>query len=314
MTHPWSRAPRSCALLLSALALAGLAGCGQPADESSTPELEAPQPAVSTLSFPAHWLVQRLAGDLVDAECVLPPGEDAPFWQPPAELVASLADADLIVANGAGFEKWIETATLPQERLVLSAANIDLIETEGVTHSHGPGGEHSHGGIDPHTWSDPLSYLTQASEIADALSLLVDEAGQNAIQANLDELRAELEALDAEYREALAPLSDTPMASNHPSFNYLARRYGLEISALEFDPERAPDPDELASFESWSAGREAPILLWEAAPVEDVKTAFPESVHHVVLDPLEQPTADGSYDYLAQARANIDTWRSLSNE
>ncbi len=266
--------------------------------------------AVSTLSYPADWLVARLGGDRVATTCVLPAGEDAPFWSPPAEVIAGLANADLIVKSGAGYEKWTETASLPAEKVIDASHGLSLIEIDGVTHSHGPGGEHSHAGVDPHVWSDPLLYLQQAGAIHAAL-VAAHPDGSTTFDANLATLRAELEALDRELAEATAPAKAIALGANHPSFNYLARRYGLTIETFHLDPEAAPADAEVRKLEAWLAasGGNA-VLIWESPPMDVVRAALPTGVRQIVVDPLEQPR-DGVYDYLGQARANVPTWKSL---
>ncbi|NJN64721.1 MAG: hypothetical protein HC882_07480 [Acidobacteria bacterium] len=53
-------------------------------------------------------------------------------------------------------------------------------------------------------------------------------------------------------------------------------------------------------------------MIWEAAPQDAVKAALPPGLQHAVIDPLEQPGADGRYDYLAPARANLAAWRAIT--
>ncbi|NJN64720.1 MAG: zinc ABC transporter substrate-binding protein, partial [Acidobacteria bacterium] len=173
-----------------------------------------------------------------------------PSWSPTAEVIASLGEADLIIASGAGYEKWTETATLPMSKFVNAAAALPLIEIEGVAHSHGPEGEHSHTGVDPHVFTDPLAYLAQAQSIHSALTA-ADPDGRAAYDANLAALRADLEALDAELKQVTAPLQSLALAANHPSFNYLARRYGLSIRTFDLDPEAAPAATTVAELEAW---------------------------------------------------------------
>lgn len=294
------------------LAASLLSACGgDPAPTANeTPTATPARLEISTLSYPADWLVARLGGDRVATTCVLPAGEDAPFWNPPAEVIAGLANADLIVKSGAGYEKWTETASLPAEKLVDASRGLSLIEIDGVTHSHGPGGEHSHAGVDPHVWSDPLLYLQQAEAVHAAL-VAAHPDGAPAFDANLAALRAELEALDRELAVATEPARAIALAANHPSFNYLARRYGLTIEAFHLDPEAAPSDAEVRKLEAWLAasGGNA-VLIWESPPMDAVRAALPPSLTQIVIDPLEQPR-DGGYDYLGQARANVPTWQSL---
>lgn len=249
-------------------------------------------PVVVATSFPAWYLAARLAPAL-DVRCLLPPGEDPQTWQPDGALIASLASADLIVTVGAGYEAWIQTAALPESRVVDLSVDIALIELEGTTHSHGIGGAHSHAGIDPHTWLNPTEYALQARTLAARLAPLmaVDAAP----------LLGELGELDSGYAAVLSDPSLPKLQANHPAYHYLARHHGLSIPSLDLDPSTPPaEPPVLES---------GTVLLWETAPSAAVRDAI--SAQHVVLDPLEQPPADGTYDYLSQSEANIALLQTL---
>jgi zinc transport system substrate-binding protein len=299
------------ACLLPGLALLLLAcggGTDRPAEEPAVSE--AAMPELRSTCFPAHWLVQRIAGDRVNAINVHPEGEDPPHWQPPAEIVAELADVDLIVVNGAGFEAWVRTASLPVSRIVDTSRGLELIEIEGATHSHGVNGEHSHAGSDPHTWSDPLLFLDQARELHAAL-VRIDPANKTGYDTALENLTTDLEELDREYAQVLSAAQGRHMAANHPAYNYLARRYGLDIHSFDFDPEQPASEEQLGQFSAWAAGNEQPLLLWESEPNPEVTALFPPEVRHVVIDPLEQPGGEKPYDYLSQARANIAIFGEL---
>lgn len=272
-----------------------------------TPPVEAPPPPKAdkaTVVVSAHssaYLVQRLAQDSVELVNLLPAGADPVSFAPSGDQVAMAQQADLILLNGAGLEGWVKTASLDQSKVVDTAKDIPLIELEGQVHSHGKEGEHSHGEIDPHTWSDPLAYLEQAKATHAALSAL--PGAQTAdLDAAMKGLEAELVALDGQYQSVLAPWKEGPIAASHPAFNYVARRYGLDLTSFDYDPETAPA--DLHPFEHWAEGQTAPVIWWESAPSDTVKAAFPASVMHLTLSPLEQPEG-GRYDYIAQAQANL---------
>ena len=291
-------------LFLALLALLILmAGCS----EGPAPAAPADDPAgllqVRTTCFPVDWLVQRIGGDRIDRVNILPVGEDPPFWQPSGEVIAALGDADLIVVNGAGFERWTLTAALPVSKVVDASNGLDLIHFEGSTHSHGVRGEHSHSGTDPHTWSDPRTYLAQARNVRDAL-VEADPSNGEYYDENLASVQEDLEELHREYSRVLAPARGLHLAANHPAYGYLARRYNLEIRSFDFDPDATPSAEQLQGFSTWAPDGGRLILFWESEPSPEVVQAFPDRVRHVYLDPLEQP-AEGGYDYLAQARANL---------
>ena len=290
--------------------LAVLGACSGGPETSENAEVLTGPLQVRTTCFPVDWLVQRIGGSKVERVNILPPGEDPPFWMPSGETIAELGDADLIVINGAEFERWTLTAALPVSKLVDSAEGLDLIHIEGATHSHGVRGEHSHSGTDPHTWSDPRTYLAQAQNVHAAL-VEADPANQPYYDESLESLKADLEELDREYTRVLAPARGRHLAANHPAYGYLARRYGLDIHSFDFDPGEKPSPEQLKEFMDWAPDGEALVLLWEAPPTPEVVAAFPSQVDHVVLDPLERPVGDGAYDYLIQAQSNLEILEEL---
>lgn len=296
-------------LLLAALLTGGCTGAG--ASAPAAPVAADDKPDVRALSFPAGWLVARIGGEAVRLTQVSPAGEDPPSWQPPADVVAGLAAADLIVANGAGYEAWLATVSLPESKLLQSAAGVDPIRLPGLTHSHGDDGSHSHAGIDPHTWMDPVA-LGQQAVAVHARLIALDPAHQGAYDAGLAGLRADLDQIDKELAAALAPAKGRRLAASHPAFNHLARRYGLDLTSFAFDPTEAPDAAAAAPLLAWlpTAGAD-PILLWEVAPSAAVVAALPAGLRHVLVDPVEQPGSDGVYDYLAKSRTNVAVFAGL---
>lgn len=294
--------------LLFALFLAACGPSSTPTD--AVPKREGPL-AVAALSFPAGWLAEQVGGERVVVTQIQPADVDAITWQPPAEVITGAQGADALVANGAGFEAWTKTATLPGRKLILSAKGLDLIVGEGKTHSHGKDGEHSHGAIDPHTWADPLLFTAQAEQVH-AGFVRLDPQGKATYDSQLAAVRTTLGELDAAYRSTLAPLRGKPLASNHPAYAYIARQYGLDLTAFDFDPEEPVSAAARAAFDAWAANAaEAPVLIWESAPSGAVVASFPDGVRHVVVDPLETP-ATGAYDYVAQTKANLAVWAQLA--
>ncbi len=258
-----------------------LSGCDTPPPAKTAP------PVIVATSFPACYLADRLTDEAV--RCILPPGADPQTWQPDGALIASLAEADLIITSGAGYEAWMATAALPESRVVDLSAGVEPIILPTTTHSHGLGGEHSHAGIDPHMWLDPLSYRQEAETLAAALR----RAGVTVV--GLDGLLADLDALHAGYAERLGDPRLPALVASHPAYSYLARRHGLSIPSLDLDPLTPPEPPpEVAA---------GAVLLWETPPAEAVMAAV--SARQIVLDPLEQPPPGGAYDYVAQSQANI---------
>lgn len=277
----------------------GLVACtGGPA---GAPAQKSGPPTVQTLSYPAWYLVHRVGGGRVEAQRLLPVGEDAATWAPGGDAVGGLASVDLIVMNGAGYEGWVKTASLPSDKVVNTAKGLKLVEVEGPTHSHGADGAHSHHEVDPRVWTDPARYQQQADAVRNVL-VTADPAGKIVYDGQYDGFSGQLTELATELDGALARLKDVPLASDGTAFRYWADRAGRPIAELSLDPATPPSAERLA--EITAAMPEGGVLLWAAQPSDEVQAALP-SFQHLRVDPLDGPRTDGSYDYIAQMRVNV---------
>ena len=256
-----------------------LTACG---DE---PRIAAPErigPPVVYASFsPLAYFAGRIAGDLAEVVCPLPADADPITWQPDADAIRRFQEADLILLNGANFEKWPSAVSLPDNRVVRTAAAFSaewITYEEAVSHKHGPKGDaHSHEGVDGHTWLDPQLAHKQAEAIRDALIRLLP-ADRERIESNFAALASDLQALDRAF--SALPTEGKRLVATHPAWNYPARRYGWN---LVNDPAAKGD-----------------VRLWEGAPEKG-------GPKEVMFSPGEQP---GEEDYLAVMRANLERLKS----
>jgi ABC-type Zn uptake system ZnuABC Zn-binding protein ZnuA len=218
-----------------------LAGCGgaaetQPGGGPAAVSLAAGEKlqVVATTSI-VYDVVAQVGGDLIDLTVLIPVGTDPHGFEPTPQDVTSLATADVVMANGAGLEIFLDglmESTGATTRVVSVSDGIDLLPLE----DHGDEGE-EHGGEegDPHTWTDPNNVLVWVDQIEAALSEL-DPAHAADYERNADAYRVRLEELDAWIREqvALVAPADRQIVSDHQTFGYLAARYGFAQAGAIF--------------------------------------------------------------------------------
>ena len=282
--------------------------------------------SVQTTSFPVHYLVEQVSKGHKEIEisCILPVGEDAPFWNPDATQVLALQEADLIISNGANFEPFLQKISIEQQKIIDTSKGIQLIQMEGETHSHGKKGAHSHAGVDPHLWLDPKAYIQQARNIKDAL-IQADQSHRGLYEYGYTKLEDQLQNIHRDILNATTKLRRYEIAANHPAYNYFAKRFSLQIQNFDFDPESAALEEQIQKFQQYvqrveGNGKPA-IVFWESEPSEEAKESLkgnqnpPPNIIHVVFPPLEQPeTADTSYDYLKQYQDNIKIIEKLISQ
>ena len=276
------------------------------------PPEEEKKPRVLTTFYPIQYFAQRIAQDAAEVICPVPETADPIYWMPDASAIQLYQNADLILINGANFERWIEKVALPASKVVNTAQPLenDLLRYESaVLHKHGPEGEHSHEGIDGHTWIDPKNALIQADEIKAALGKRWPEH-VSTFAAGYGGLAEDLGELDTRFQTFAASWANRPLAASHPAYNYLAKRYGLKIINLDLDPESVPDATVIELIRRVATEHQVAHLLWETQPTKDVEEVIRRAgMQNVLLAPCETNPATG--DYLSAMRENLGRLEAL---
>ena len=288
------------------LSLLALSACSDPVDETAkTGEMP-----VFTTFYPTTYFAERIAGGLVEVVCPVPEGADPIFWQPERDVLARYQRASLVIVNGAGFEKWIEQASLPTSRMVDTARSFerDFITFESATtHSHGAGGEHTHEGLDGHTWLDPELAREQARAILDALKGRWPDHAE-AFDAGYRALTLDLEALGT--RLAAVEFAGATVLCSHPAYNYIAQRYAWPITNFDLDPDGALGEEQLDEIRGAVPEGAQGLMLWESAPRAETVTALAAlGVQCVEFSPCELLGAAeraAGKDYLSVMGENLD--------
>jgi zinc transport system substrate-binding protein len=227
---------------------------------------------VAVVNYPLWYFTRRVAGGHVELVFPIPRQQDPAFWKPDARGISQYQRADVILLNGADYEKWRLTSALPLARQVVTSASFAdryLANGEVITHSHGKEGLHSHGLLDFNTWMDPRQAKLQAEAIRDELVRL-EPAAAKEFDANLRSLEKDLDDLDAALQRASGPLNGAPLLGSHPVYHYAARRYGWNLQSVHWEPDEMPSGEEWRKFDKLRAQHPGRIMLWEEDPLPAV--------------------------------------------
>ena len=240
-----------------------LAACSQ---ESDTPAAEQDDigeklKVVATTTIVGDAVAQ-VGGDDIDLSVLLPAGTDPHSFTPTPQDVAKVEQADVIFANGAGLEVFLDDlieSAGASDKVVHVSEGIDLLtfgshehEHEGEEHEH-EGEEHDHEGGDPHTWVDPNNVMVWVTNIEQKLSE-ADPANASVYAAGAKAYTTELKTLDAWIREQVAqiPVADRKLVTDHMLFGYFAEEYGFEQTGAlipGYSTLAEPSAKELAEIE-----------------------------------------------------------------
>ncbi|MDX8345032.1 metal ABC transporter solute-binding protein, Zn/Mn family [Rossellomorea sp. YZS02] len=102
--------------------------------------------SIMTSLYPLQYFAERIGGDLVKVESLLPPGSDAHTFEPTSKDMISIAESDLFIFNGLGMESYAEKITKSLENedtiMVEATKGVDVIAS---SHDHSEEGHHDEG-------------------------------------------------------------------------------------------------------------------------------------------------------------------------
>ena len=184
-------------------------------------------------------MVEQVAGEHATVTTIVGPDADAHVYQPSVADARAVAEADVIFVNGLGFETWSDTLIAEsgtEGTVYVATKGVEPVLVDGET--------------DPHAWNSLLNGVIYVQNIAAGLSEAMPDHADD-FAANAEAYIAQLQALDAETKEALAalPADRRTVVTAHDAFGYLADAYGLTFLApVGIDTEAEPSAQELATL------------------------------------------------------------------
>jgi zinc/manganese transport system substrate-binding protein len=216
---------------LLALALAtsiALSGCVQ-----STPEVQPTQEPFTGITVVAStnvWgdIAKSIGGDRVQVVSIIENfAQDPHSYEASARDQLAVNDADLIIANGGGYDSFMDSlAKAAGDKEVLYAYLAEELEA-GDEGAADDGHNHDHSDGNEHVWYDFHVAEDFASRLAAALAVLDADYSSN-YSDNLIDFQGEIEILEDRIAEVSGKYSGASFVASEPVANYLLLELGLE--------------------------------------------------------------------------------------
>lgn len=294
------------------LSLSLLTGCGtQQADTAAGDG----RLRVLTSFYPMYDFACKIGGDCIDVTNMVPSGTEPHDWEPSTNDLKNLEKADVFIYNGADMEPWADDLLVSRSdtlRVVEASENVELRTTDGEhehAHEH-EGADHHHGDFDPHVWLDPENAKIEMEAIRDALCA-ADPENSTVFQSNYEKYAAELDALDAAFREKLSSLPNRTIVVAHEAFGYLCDAYGLTQVGIEgLSPDSEPDPGRMAEVIDFVREHSISTIFFEelVSPKVAEAIASETGAQAKMLSPLEglsDEQAAAGADYFSVMHDNL---------
>ncbi|MFV7789967.1 metal ABC transporter solute-binding protein, Zn/Mn family [Aliarcobacter lanthieri] len=266
--------------------------------------LYADKPQLTVNILPQKYFVEKIVKDKFDINVMVKPGSSPHNFEPkPSQMKAlNISKAYFLVGDPSELA-WIDRFKQNAKNTFFVDTTIGIEKIAMVEHSHH---EHDHDeddpfhehhdhdedGLDPHTWLDPISVKIQVKNIYEAM-LKIDEKNSEFYRINYEEFIKELDNLDNEIKDILAPYKSKSFMVFHPSWGYFAKQYGLNQIPIEIEG-KEPKPNELVKL--IKEAKEHDIKIIFVAPQFSQKSAKTISTNIggsvVSIDPLSEDWKD----------------------
>jgi len=250
-----------CWLLLLAVCLA--LGCKH--EVSDTPPGDVKRRYVVTIA-PVASLLAELVRGRAEVTCLLRPGiSEHAFELRPSDM-RNAQGALALVSVAPDIDTWAERIPVRSRIQLLQFVPEDR-HIEGIPcglgHDHDAHHHHDLDAVDGHVWTDPR-LMRDILPVLVAELCRLDPDGAEIYHANEATLAAELDALDKEISEMLAPVRGEVVFTYHAGLQYFLARYDLRFGGvIELVPGREPSPTYLASLVSQIKSARARALFTE---------------------------------------------------
>ena len=203
-----------------------LAGCAT--TDPSTEPTEEPFAGLTIVSSTNVWgdVASSIGGDLVEVVSIIDSfSQDPHSYEASARDQLAVNDADVIVANGGGYDSFIDT-------LAKAAGNDNVVyaylpdELEQAPKEEDDDHDHDHAHGNEHVWYDFHVVEDFASRLADQLKVL-DPENSAEYSANLAAFVAQIETLEESAAAIAGSVSGAKVISSEPVADYLLDKLGL---------------------------------------------------------------------------------------
>jgi len=209
-------------------------------------------------------LVQQIAGIHAHVLSIISdPNVDPHEYEANVDNARQIADADIIIENGGGYDSWIDklmATTQNSKRILITAFNV------APTHLR----------ENEHIWYNPNNVIAISQKILEALKAK-DVADSAAFDANFASLKSEIMKLDAKLADLKAKFSGTPIGLTETIFLYQSELIGLNVlTPWTFEKAIAegndPSAADAITAEQQITSRQTKILVYNVQTVTPITT------------------------------------------
>lgn len=216
---------------LIAEATAALSGCRA---QKTLPAKDKQRISIAATFYPLYIMLLNITSDVPDVKLsLIAPASTGCLhdYQMTAKDMKAISDCDVLVANGAGMEDFLEEALMQKkDALIVASDGFPLVNANA------------------HVWVSLRGAISETQNIADGLCRL-DPGFEGQYASNASFYIERLETLEKRMHESLDAFAGKAIITFHEAFAYFAAEFGLDVIAtIERDAGVSPSAKEIESL------------------------------------------------------------------
>ncbi|MFE4524267.1 metal ABC transporter substrate-binding protein [Cytobacillus firmus] len=316
-------------LILFAIGILVLGGCSKATQEDKNIQTDDEKIKIYTTIFPLKDFVEKIGGELVQVENIVPAGSDAHSFEPTTKTMVKIAEGDAFIYLGTGIEGFadavINAVKNEDTAIVKASEGIPLIgaseSSEDAQHEEENNEEHAGeegDDVDPHVWLDPGRSVQLAGNIKNAL-IKIDPSQQDYFEKNFQALKNNLETVDSNFESMVNESQNKTFIVAHSAYGYWEDAYGLkQIGISGLSPSAEPSQKQLEEIIKTAENAELNYILFEqnvenrvAEVIKRELGAETLTLHN--LESLTEEDIQNNEDYISLMNKNIETLKQALN-
>lgn len=190
-------------------------------------------------NFASYDFLRAIVGNNnnVNIKFILGPGKDSHSYEPTAQDLIDIQNADLFVYIGGKMEEWALKVldSMNEEKLnaFCIANDVELAEEKEIdgVEEHEEEHEHEEGAFDEHIWTSPKNAKLMVKSLCSEI-IKIDEKNADIYNKNAEEYIKEIERVDTELKNVVDnKVRDRLIFGDKMPMQYFIDYYGLNVSA-----------------------------------------------------------------------------------
>ena len=309
------------AVIASVLAFSGISNDSTPMESPEQANLvpQAEKITILTSFYPYHEFTKNVAGDFANVKQFMPSGVEAHDWEPRAQEIQSLKDADVFVYNGLGMESYIENIIESGEFdnvvFLKASEGVELLKFEDDHDDHAKHDDHDD--HDEHAKHD--DHDDHAEEFHEEIALVIEEFEEGHMTESqsivaIEEILHEHEGDGHEHGAGM--IEDIEHVLHEIEDGHIAGSEGLEeihhlVSGEDVHDEHAKEDDHDDHDEHEEGGHDGHDHDYEFDPHIWLDPILVKQQVNVIRDGLIQVDPDNKEHYEENARIYNDKMDAL---